>query len=80
MRDEEVSELFGMGVDVEIYLGEDGKPNVFWAEDEVVVGAVGLDGGPDEAVGGGGDVGLFEKGVWKRRLDDAFAGLGVFGT
>ena len=42
-----------MGIDVTAELDEDGKPDVFGAEDEVVVLVVGVDGRFDEAVGGG---------------------------
>ena len=42
-----------MDTDVTAELGEDGEPDVFGADDEVVVLVVGVDGAFDEAVGGG---------------------------
>jgi len=42
-----------VGVDVGAELGEDGEPDVFGADDEVVVLVVGFDAGVEEAVFGG---------------------------
>lgn len=50
---EEVAEVFGVRADEVACLAEDGKPDVVGAEGEVVVGAVGVVGGVDEAVCGG---------------------------
>ena len=51
-----------MGIDVTAELGKDGKPDVFGAEDEVVVLVIGVDGGFYEAVGGGVEGGCFGGG------------------
>jgi len=53
MRDEQRAKLLGVCVDVEADLREDGEPNVFGANTEVVMLVIGHDGGVDEAVGGG---------------------------
>jgi hypothetical protein len=50
---EEVAEIFGVRVDEVARLAEDGEPDVVGAEGDVVVGAVGVVGGLDEAVYGG---------------------------
>ena len=42
-----------MGIAVTAELGEDGKSDVFGADDEVVVLVAGLDGAFEKAVGGG---------------------------
>lgn len=69
-----------MGIDVTAELGEDGKPDVFGAEDEVVVLVVGVDGGFDEAVGGGVEEGCFEGGeiAGVGGVEDSFAFEGSF--
>ena len=70
-----------MGIDVTAELGEDGEPDVFGAEDEVVVLVVGVDGGFDEAAGGGGvEGGCFGGGEVGSvgGVEDSFAFEGFF--
>lgn len=64
VRDEQVAQLLGVRVDVQVELGEDGEPDVVGPEDEVVVLVVGGEGGVDEAVAvrGRSDEGLGEVG------------------
>ena len=65
-----------MRVDVEAELVEDGEPDVFGADGEVVVAAVGGVEGVDEAVAVGGDMAVGE-GVGEGALDDLFALLAI---
>ena len=51
-----------MDIDVTAELGEDGKPDVVGADDEVVVLVIGVYGGFDAAVGGGVEGGCFRGG------------------
>ena len=64
-----------MDIDVTAELGEDRKPDVFGADDEVVVLIVGVDGAFDEAVGGGVEEGYFGGGEvgFVGGLEDSFA-------
>lgn len=59
--------------DVVLQLGEDGKPDVFWAEAEVVVRAISIIDAPDQAVLHARDVGVGEVFSGERALEEAFA-------
>ena len=69
-----------MGIDVTAELDEDGKPDVVGADDEAVVLVVGVDGGFDEAVGGGVEGSCFGGGEIRGvgGVEDSFAFEGFF--
>ena len=47
-----MAQVFGVGVDVDGELAEDGEPDVFGSDLQVVMEVVGSDGAVDEAVSG----------------------------
>ena len=50
------SKVLCVGVDVEAELGEDGKPDIFWSEDEMAVLRVRPGSRTDEAISGCDDL------------------------
>jgi len=50
MSDKLTAEGFGVGIDVEGQLREDGNPDIVWTNNEVVVSAVGYHDTPHKAV------------------------------
>lgn len=62
MRNQFGPGFLSVGIDIAAELGEDGKPDVFGADNEVVVLIVGVDGAFDEAVGGAVEGGCFGGG------------------
>lgn len=80
MRDKETPKLFSVCIDEEAHLCEDGEPDILGAEDEVVVAAVGMVSGPDEAVGGGRGVILAKEAGREGGLDYALAAAVLAGT
>lgn len=72
---EEGAQLLGMRVDEEAQLRQDAEPDVLGPDREMVVRAVGVDGGVDEAVGGLGDGCLGKRRLVVRRLQDFAVGF-----
>ena len=72
MRDEQGAQFLCVRVDVEAKLVEDGEPDIFRTDGEVVVPAVGGVEGVDETVAVGCDMTFGER-VGEGALDDLFA-------
>ena len=83
MRDKFGAQFFGVGVDEETQLGDDGEPNVIGPDGEVMVLAVGLNCCSNKAVlrgvgGGGFGLGGREGGLKERAALLEFYAAGSF--
>jgi hypothetical protein len=66
-----------MGINIEVHLRKNGKPNVVWTNGKVLMCVVGFPDGVHKAILRWRDVGIFESGWRDKGLDNAAAFSGL---